>query len=144
PSCCRCPVSFTSGRRSIVSKKALMRGWARTSRLKFDQRWLTSRKEPGCVLSRYSLSKKSRPTKGSLSWRRTTVAVRFVRMFTWCVKARRYRSLSMGTPLVEEVGRPLVKIRKPGSRSEEHTSELQSRVDLVCRLLLEKKDQDKE
>src|SRR5438105_8981777 len=27
----------------------------------------------------------------------------------------------------------------PRSRSEEHTSELQSRVDLVCRLLLEKK-----
>src|SRR5438105_15535836 len=29
-------------------------------------------------------------------------------------------------------------------RSEEHTSELQSRVDLVCRLLLEKKKHDKE
>src|SRR5207247_6320645 len=28
-------------------------------------------------------------------------------------------------------------------RSEEHTSELQSRVDLVCRLLLEKKKQNK-
>src|SRR5438105_7078567 len=28
---------------------------------------------------------------------------------------------------------------KPSGRSEEHTSELQSRVDLVCRLLLEKK-----
>src|SRR5271170_8259099 len=27
----------------------------------------------------------------------------------------------------------------PYARSEEHTSELQSRVDLVCRLLLEKK-----
>src|SRR5438105_15931610 len=27
-------------------------------------------------------------------------------------------------------------------RSEEHTSELQSRVDLVCRLLLEKKNQE--
>src|SRR5438105_10177259 len=27
----------------------------------------------------------------------------------------------------------------PARRSEEHTSELQSRVDLVCRLLLEKK-----
>src|SRR5207249_5056183 len=27
----------------------------------------------------------------------------------------------------------------PGGRSEEHTSELQSRFDLVCRLLLEKK-----
>src|SRR5207247_3059000 len=30
----------------------------------------------------------------------------------------------------------------PGDRSEEHTSELQSRVDLVCRLLLEKKKQN--
>src|SRR6266849_6742331 len=29
-----------------------------------------------------------------------------------------------------------------GQRSEEHTSELQSRVDLVCRLLLEKKKND--
>src|SRR5207247_7893232 len=29
-------------------------------------------------------------------------------------------------------------------RSEEHTSELQSRVDLVCRLLLEKKKQKKD
>src|SRR5438105_11238271 len=29
------------------------------------------------------------------------------------------------------------------SRSEEHTSELQSRVDLVCRLLLEKKNRQK-
>src|SRR5438105_12123456 len=31
----------------------------------------------------------------------------------------------------------------PGCRSEEHTSELQSRVDLVCRLLLEKKKKTK-
>src|SRR5438105_12567059 len=30
-------------------------------------------------------------------------------------------------------------LRVPYARSEEHTSELQSRVDLVCRLLLEKK-----
>src|SRR2546422_7215695 len=30
-------------------------------------------------------------------------------------------------------------IRSPGRRSEEHTSELQSRLHLVCRLLLEKK-----
>src|SRR5438067_8678911 len=29
--------------------------------------------------------------------------------------------------------------RRPSGRSEEHTSELQSRFDLVCRLLLEKK-----
>src|SRR6266487_5887310 len=32
--------------------------------------------------------------------------------------------------------------RPPGSRSEEHTSELQSPVHLVCRLLLEKKKND--
>src|SRR6266513_5935391 len=31
----------------------------------------------------------------------------------------------------------------PGPRSEEHTSELQSRFDLVCRLLLEKKKTQK-
>src|SRR5699024_1094207 len=31
----------------------------------------------------------------------------------------------------------------PFPRSEEHTSELQSRFDLVCRLLLEKKKKDK-
>src|SRR5687768_18355529 len=30
-------------------------------------------------------------------------------------------------------------LRRPVSRSEEHTSELQSRLHLVCRLLLEKK-----
>src|SRR6266436_7642790 len=33
--------------------------------------------------------------------------------------------------------------RAPHSRSEEHTSELQSRLHLVCRLLLEKKNKKK-
>src|SRR5204862_4451363 len=37
-----------------------------------------------------------------------------------------------------EVGEKLERVR-PELRSEEHTSELQSRRDLVCRLLLEKK-----
>src|SRR2546427_9958117 len=32
-----------------------------------------------------------------------------------------------------------LKVQKSGSRSEEHTSELQSQSNLVCRLLLEKK-----
>src|SRR2546430_6702889 len=39
-------------------------------------------------------------------------------------------------------GKPLkvnVTVRKRGDRSEEHTSELQSQSNLVCRLLLEKK-----
>src|SRR5207247_3462926 len=39
--------------------------------------------------------------------------------------------------LLRERGR----VRYPLRRSEEHTSELQSRVDLVCRLLLENKKQ---
>src|SRR5438105_12749665 len=40
--------------------------------------------------------------------------------------------------LVEHV-LPRIVARHGSARSEEHTSELQSRVDLVCRLLLEKK-----
>src|SRR5207247_10667824 len=36
-------------------------------------------------------------------------------------------------------GQPVVMQGPRDRRSEEHTSELQSRVDLVCRLLLEKK-----
>src|SRR5690349_22721815 len=39
----------------------------------------------------------------------------------------------------EDVGRPV----QCANRSEEHTSELQSRRDLVCRLLLEKKKKKK-
>src|SRR2546421_9726136 len=40
---------------------------------------------------------------------------------------------------VGSVPEPLLSSRASGHRSEEHTSELQSRSDLVCRLLLEKK-----
>src|SRR5438874_7375256 len=39
---------------------------------------------------------------------------------------------------VEREVRALAPARRPSERSEEHTSELQSRRDLVCRLLLEK------
>src|SRR6478672_201478 len=38
--------------------------------------------------------------------------------------------------------RPRTACRPSSRRSEEHTSELQSRSDLVCRLLLEKKNDD--
>src|SRR2546422_8613643 len=48
--------------------------------------------------------------------------------------ARRRRDLS-------EARRPLQTEGDPRNRSEEHTSELQSRLHLVCRLLLEKKTQ---
>src|SRR2546430_8592750 len=41
---------------------------------------------------------------------------------------------------LDELARPaLHRRRTPASRSEEHTSELQSQSNLVCRLLLEKK-----
>src|SRR5438105_10289969 len=43
--------------------------------------------------------------------------------------------LQVGQSLMVKKGNPTCR------RSEEHTSELQSRVDLVCRLLLEKKKQ---
>src|SRR5690349_23978050 len=61
-----------------------------------------------------------------------------------------FRSLDAGDGVVEagvrgdhrRVRRPRGRLgaeRERGDRSEEHTSELQSRRDLVCRLLLEKK-----
>src|SRR3712207_6907377 len=43
----------------------------------------------------------------------------------------------IGTPDHQRVAR--LGAQRPGARSEEHTSELQSRQYLVCRLLLEKK-----
>src|SRR5437667_330799 len=44
-----------------------------------------------------------------------------------------------GTVLLEHRGIVSLRQREGGPRSEEHTSELQSHHDLVCRLLLEKK-----
>src|SRR2546422_2051232 len=43
--------------------------------------------------------------------------------------------------VLEDAGWVMPEVAKPGAqgRSEEHTSELQSRLHLVCRLLLEKK-----
>src|SRR5438105_10852685 len=52
-----------------------------------------------------------------------------------------------GDPLLtmERLRQPVATGRNGfGLRSEEHTSELQSRVDLVCRLLLEKKKKIKQ
>src|SRR5205085_11261330 len=50
--------------------------------------------------------------------------------------SRRHRSRGLRVSLRHERERPAV---RPGTRSEEHTSELQSQSNLVCRLLLEKK-----
>src|SRR2546428_2664927 len=56
-----------------------------------------------------------------------------------CVRTRQLRVLGRvltRRPLARERGRGRHRVHV---RSEEHTSELQSRSDLVCRLLLEKK-----
>src|SRR5438477_9063603 len=49
--------------------------------------------------------------------------------------------LSLGLPNSPMAGAAINSVSAPamGERSEEHTSELQSHVNLVCRLLLEKK-----
>src|SRR5690606_41215280 len=47
-------------------------------------------------------------------------------------------------PRASGCARPPRRARRPRTRSEEHTSELQSRENLVCRLLLEKKNDDEE
>src|SRR5437868_11120891 len=51
-------------------------------------------------------------------------------------RTRLISSASSSDPAASEDGLQAIRPRK---RSEEHTSELQSRFDLVCRLLLEKK-----
>src|SRR5436190_11694217 len=52
--------------------------------------------------------------------------------------------LAMTSPHLSSSGLPALGVgRGQASRSEEHTSELQSHSDLVCRLLLEKKKQKK-
>src|SRR5207249_9619043 len=49
-----------------------------------------------------------------------------------------------GVRRAAQIARDLLRIAHfSASRSEEHTSELQSRFDLVCRLLLEKKKKNK-
>src|SRR5690349_22700483 len=56
---------------------------------------------------------------------------------TWAMLGAAYgRGLAMGVAIVVSV--TLLSELTPPERSEEHTSELQSRRDLVCRLLLEK------
>src|SRR3989442_9812001 len=46
---------------------------------------------------------------------------------------------TLGAPVIDPPGNA-ARTRSAASRSEEHTSELQSRPHLVCRLLLEKKN----
>src|SRR5699024_11356453 len=51
------------------------------------------------------------------------------------------RSPKISFAMSEPLSAHAMLIIESGCRSEEHTSELQSRFDLVCRLLLEKKNE---
>src|SRR5206468_12254126 len=62
-----------------------------------------------------------------------TPPMRWPPLLTGCVRSHDDYYPGTPTPTARPEADP------PGSRSEEHTSELQSRSDLVCRLLLEKK-----
>src|SRR5437870_7493740 len=55
----------------------------------------------------------------------------------------RHRSSAEKAPAASEPRSNLMAAVAPGGRSEEHTSELQSRGHLVCRLLLEKKKRNR-
>src|SRR2546430_6959223 len=57
-----------------------------------------------------------------------------------CPNQKGQRHAPVGALLYRDTGDSVVRRNvKPGIRSEEHTSELQSQSNLVCRLLLEKK-----
>src|SRR5207253_7799719 len=59
------------------------------------------------------------------------------------VKARVEFSWGATEVKVPQLADAIVEVTETGSRSEEHTSELQSRGHLVCRLLLEKKKKNR-
>src|SRR2546422_8343487 len=59
---------------------------------------------------------------------------------TWEVKLRKGVKFHNGEDFNAESAKfSIERVKDPKLRSEEHTSELQSRLHLVCRLLLEKK-----
>src|SRR5207248_9403366 len=86
---------------------------------------------PYTTLFRSPLSRITEPFSSS-GWERSTKKP---------TSSRRLSKLSARSLILGRRTRPAVTTRssKPTARSEEHTSELQSPYDLVCRLLLEKK-----
>src|SRR3712207_7367966 len=93
------------------------------------------RRPPRSTLFPYTTLFRSAAFAPRMTGDRDTMQARYVPLASW-------RSAAAGQPAVvalpvpEPYGR-----RNISGRSEEHTSELQSRQYLVCRLLLEKKKQ---
>src|SRR2546428_3894605 len=88
------------------------------------------RRPPRSTLFPYTTLFRSPP---SPVWLRVTLFVLWTFLLPPCVAAQKnnFRRLLRTVEALSDLG--------PALRSEEHTSELQSRSDLVCRLLLEKK-----
>src|SRR2546422_1477741 len=98
------------------------------------------RRPPRSTLFPYTTLFRSRdraPLFGGLqfsgAWRRKIDASSGARSWDCCYRKRTQ----------EVAGACSIPVRRSSKRSEEHTSELQSRLHLVCRLLLEKKKKDR-
>src|SRR2546430_6014185 len=69
-----------------------------------------------------------------------TTLFRSANLGGWCLAMGRALPCEFEISQGEYIGRPsALRLRVDAERSEEHTSELQSQSNLVCRLLLEKK-----
>src|SRR5215469_8830236 len=99
-----------------------------------------------CITPRYSApvadasAARSCPVRPAPSWR---LIAAVAATSTARPSAGRIRSPTSVLPVSAEEIRASSGVSDGWSRSEEHTSELQSRRDLVCRLLLEKKKKKK-
>src|SRR2546429_3903137 len=88
------------------------------------------RRPPRSTLFPYTTLFRSRAVTLPFSRRNTELETRN-RILTDAARERAER--------IEELERQVAQLERQVDRSEEHTSELQSRLHLVCRLLLEKK-----
>src|SRR5687768_18083541 len=95
----------------------------------------------GGVISRTSPVARSTRTSWEKPWRWRTATAQ-VPSGDGSGKRRSASRVSLRASPVAGVHRKRSGWRKPSGRSEEHTSELQSRLHLVCRLLLEKKKKE--
>src|SRR4051812_38689267 len=86
----------------------------------------------------YSLSLLARKIGATLLFE--NIEMSYQLQFAWKNGGHYYQGFYLHPPTSEFINRDLLRDRlKEKFRSEEHTSELQSHVNLVCRLLLEKK-----
>src|SRR5688572_31331746 len=84
-----------------------------------------------------------RPPRSTLFPYTTLFRSTCVRLRRWGFPCPRRRGCGAGEERTPRAAPRTAGRARPGRRSEEHTSELQSQSNLVCRLLLEKKKKQK-